>query len=116
MGVVFWVALELQDLQVLEIVGTASQMDWEVLVTNPTPLVLAKLASHIGASTHLFYAKIAVLAIANLSLVLSPLIIVFIHLSLTRPARMRFLKTVVAILLLAKAAKGLQALLGSYSK
>ena len=67
-------------------------MHWEVLLANPTPLVLAQLTYHMGASAFLFYFDSTVLARAYVFRVReSPFLITFVYLFIARFAQMPYI-------------------------
>jgi len=79
--------LEVEDLKVLVEVRAGLQVDWEVFVTVPAPLMLADLASHVRAPSLLFYPYKAVLASTYFFLGVSPGLVLFVELGFTSFSR-----------------------------
>ena len=83
------------------VVRTLGGVDWEILVANPAPLVIAHLAYHVWAPTLFFNANAAVLADSNMNVRVSPVLILLVNLLFTALPFVRCVQAVEAARLVA---------------
>ena len=79
------------------VVGTLWQMNWKVLIADPTPFMLAHLTNHVGTATLLFNFDPTVFANADILIRSCPLLVIILYLLFTGFSIMRRMQTIKAI-------------------